>query len=310
MPPENGWGYNHDERGNSMKYAVIDLGTNTIRLCIYQNTERGRELLLNQRVMALLGSKTENGALTENGIQTATDALTLLKTVAIEQGAEEIFVFATAALRNISNTEPVARTLEEQTGLTIDILSGEEEAELTFLGATESCHVEDGLIADIGGGSTELILVKSGKVVQSESFAIGSLTAFVRFVHERPAEREQIELLRTYVRSIIREKFPEESSARVLYGIGGAARTAYELEKILYPASGGAIQTLQMLLYRLLDDEKLAEKTILAASPDRLDTALPGTAILCEVAEIFGCKKLDICKGGVREGYISRKMKA
>lgn len=293
-----------------MKYAVIDLGTNTIRLCIYQNTEQGRKLLLNQRVMALLGSKVVNGALSEEGIRTASDALNLLQTVAKEQNAEEILVFATAALRNISNTEIAVQTISKETGLTIDILSGEEEAELTFLGATESCHIEDGLIADIGGGSTELILVKDGKPVRSESFAIGSLTGFVRFVHRRPAEREHIDELRAYVRSIIREKFPEASSARVLYGIGGAARTAYELEKILYPSSGGAIQTLQMLLYRLLDDEKLAEKTILAASPDRLDTALPGTAILCEVAELFGCKKLDICKGGVREGYISRKMKA
>ncbi|MBQ9915159.1 MAG: phosphatase, partial [Clostridia bacterium] len=192
-----------------MKYAVIDLGTNTIRLCIYQNTGQERKLLLNQRVLALLGSKTENGALTDEGVRAAADALTLLKAVAKEHGIENVYVFATAALRNISNTEAVAKILTEETGLTIDILSGEEEAELTFLGATETCHVEDGLIADIGGGSTELILVKDGKVVRSESFDIGSLTGFVRFVHNRPAEREHIDALRAYVRSIIREKFPE-----------------------------------------------------------------------------------------------------
>ena len=65
---------------------------------------------------------------------------------------------------------------------------------------------------------------------------------------------------------------------------------------------------LQMLLYRLLDDERLAEESILEASPERLDTALPGVAILCETAEFFGCKHLDVCKAGVREGYIRKQL--
>ncbi len=292
-----------------MKIAVIDLGSNTIRLCIYEKQDGELMLTLNQRVMALLASKRQGDALSEEGIQAAISALCQLKQVANDYGIDKVHVFATAALRCISNSEEAMEKIQKGSGLTIDLLSGEQEAYLTFCGAAGEQKIEDGLIADIGGGSTELILVKDGIPIQSESFDIGSLTAFVRFVHERPAEREHIMALRAYIRELVTEKFPVGTCAHVLYGIGGAARTAYELEKILYPASGGAIQTLQMLLYRLLDDEKLAEKTILMASPDRLDTALPGTAILCEIAEIFGCKKLDICRGGVREGYMKEKMK-
>lgn len=291
-----------------MKYAVIDVGSNTIRLCVYQKDASGLSLFVNERVMALLGSKTTDGALNEEGIAAASEALLKLKAVAEKEQVAHLFVFATAALRNISNTQAVVERLKQTTGLFVDVLSGEEEALLTFAGAAEAQHIEDGLIADIGGGSTELVLVQHGQVLTKASLPIGSLTAFVRFVKTRPAERERISELREYVRQMIAEHFAQDRKALVLYGIGGAARTASELEKILYPASGGAIQTLEMLLYRLLDDEKLAEKSILAASPDRLDTALPGVAILCEAAAFFGCKRLDVCKAGVREGYLRKKI--
>ena len=221
-----------------MRYAVIDVGSNTIRLCIYEKHDGGLSLIVNERVMALLGSKTTNGALNEEGIRAASEALLKLKEIAEREQAEHLFVFATAALRNITNTQEATAEIMKNTGLLIDVLSGDEEALLTYAGAAKAQNIADGLIADIGG----------------------------------------------------------------------AARTASELEKILYPASGGAIQTLEMLLYRLLDDEKLAEKSILAASPDRLDTALPGVAILCEAAAFFGCKRLDVCKAGVREGYLQKKL--
>ncbi len=293
-----------------MKYAVIDIGSNTVRLCVYK-TEGGKlTMVLNRRIMALLGSKTRDGALTEEGIAAAVEALEALKPFIVETGVAKTFAFATAALRNISNSKEAVSKIERQTGIAIDVLSGEEEALLTFAGAACEQNMHDGLIADIGGGSTELVLIQNGRPVQTASFAIGSLTAFVRFVKKRPAEQEQIMELRQYVRQMIEEKFSKNLKAEVLYGIGGAARTAYELEKILYPTSGGAIQVLDTLLYRLLSDEKLAEESIKKASPERLDSALPGVAILCEVAEFFGCRRLDICKGGVREGYIARQLGA
>ena len=291
-----------------MKYAVIDIGSNTVRLCVYEQKGDKLSLILNRRVMTLLGSKVVDGMLTQEGITAACDALLSLKDFIRKSKAQKTFVFATAALRNIANTEAAVSEIQKKTGFFIDVLSGEDEAFLTFSGAAGEQDIYDGVIADIGGGSTELVLIKEGKPVQTASFPIGSLTAFVRFVGKRPAEREQIMALRQFVRKMIAEKFAKETTAKVLYGIGGAARTAHELEKILYPASGGAFKTLETLLYRLLDDEPLAEKSILQASPERLDTALPGVAILCEVADFFGCQNLDVCKAGVREGYIQKQI--
>ncbi len=293
-----------------MKYAVIDIGSNTVRLCIYEVQGRRLSTVLNRSVMAQLGSKTENGALTKKGIEMACQALLELNQYIEKNKVENTFVFATAALRNISNTEAVVSTIKQRTGICVHVLSGEEEAHLTFSGAASVQHLTDGLIADIGGGSTELVLIKNGRVQQAVSLPIGSLTAFVRFVGKCPAQKQQIANLRTYVHNMIDEHFEEGMQTTVLYGIGGAARTAMELEKILYPASGGAIQTLETLLYRLLDDEPLAKASILKASPQRLDTALPGVAILCEVAAFFGCKTLDVCRAGVREGYLWQQVEA
>ncbi|MBE7047808.1 MAG: hypothetical protein E7393_00335 [Ruminococcaceae bacterium] len=293
-----------------MKFAVIDIGSNTIRLCIYQYSHNQLTLLINKRVMALLGSKTHAGALTQEGIEAVCEALVMLQTYIAQEKAQHILVFATAALRNISNTEQVVTTIRERTGFCVDVLSGEAEALLTFQGAAREQNIDDGVIADIGGGSTEIILVKKGRIQKTESFPIGSLTAFVRFVGKRPATEGMMAEIRKFVCHMLSNSFSPSESVKVLYGIGGAARTAAELEKILYPGSWGAMQTLETLLARLIADEKLAEKNILLASPERLDTALPGVAILCEIARFFGCRQLEVCGGGVREGYLYQYLEA
>ncbi|MBR6729379.1 MAG: hypothetical protein IKL80_04375 [Clostridia bacterium] len=289
-----------------MKYAVIDIGSNTVRLCAYEIEGEHISLYLNRRVMALLGSKTQNGALTDEGIDAACDALSQLKVPLQEAQVQKTLVFATAALRNITNSKEAVETISRRTGFSIEVLSGENEALLTFMGAGCGRSLTDGVLADIGGGSSELILIKNGMPVKTASLPIGSLTAFVRFVGKRPATKKQIEKLRAHVRTMIEAHFSPEDTGAVIYGIGGAARSAYELEKLLDPASGGAVKALETLLARLLADEELAEKSILQASPERLDTALPGLAILCETAHFFGCKQMEICNGGVREGYLLR----
>lgn len=292
-----------------MNCAAIDIGSNTIRLCAYHVKNGQLSMFLNQRVMAKLGSKTQNGALTEEGIEVACKALEELKQYIKQYQIETVFAFATAALRNITNSKEAVSFIEQKTGFCIDVLSGEEEACFTFSGAAKAHNITDGLIADIGGGSTELVLIQKSQVKKAVSLPIGSLTSFVRFVGKRPARPEQIMAIRACVRQMIETQFSDEK-ATVLYGIGGAPRAAMELEKLLYPDSGGVIKTLEQLLYQLLEDEVLAEKSILQASPERLDTALPGMAILCEVASFFNCKQLDICRAGVREGYLYKQLES
>ncbi|MBE7022284.1 MAG: hypothetical protein E7414_03600 [Ruminococcaceae bacterium] len=291
-----------------MKYAVIDIGSNTVRLCVYQVEGTKLSLLLNQSVMARLGSKTQNGAMTQEGIQAACDALEQLREPIKRQGVEKTLVFATAALRNITNSKEAVELISQRSGFSIDLLSGEKEALFTFMGAGSNRALRNGVLADIGGGSSELILIRDGLPVKTASLPIGSLTAFVRFVGRRPAKPEQIATLRQHVLTMIAEHFSPEDHGEVLYGIGGAARSAYELERLLDPAAGGAIRALETLLKRLLADEVLAEKSILQASPERLDSALPGIAILCAAAQFFGCKTLEICNGGVREGYLLEQL--
>ncbi len=291
-----------------MKYAVIDIGSNTIRLCIYRFRKDKLSLVLNQCVMARLGSKTEEGALTGEGIQTAVDALNSLGEVIKKQRVRKIFVFATAALRNIANSAEAVAEIEEKTGFSIDLLSGEMEAKLTFLGAAQRHTITNGVIADIGGGSTELILVQNEKIIKTVSFPIGSLVAFVRFVGARPATPSQIADIRSYIRDLLETTFTERVTVDYLYGIGGAVRAAHEIQKMMCTSSGGAIAALEMTLRDLQADGEFAEQIISIASPERLDTALPGVAILCEVADFFGCRTLEVCRAGVREGYIQKQL--
>lgn len=291
-----------------MKYAVIDIGSNTVRLCVYRFRKDKLSLVLNKCVMARLGSKTEEGALTQEGVCAAVDALNSLGEILKKQRVKKTFVFATAALRNIANSAEVIKEIEEKTGFTIDLLSGEMEAKLTYLGAAQYHKITNGVIADIGGGSTELILVKNEKIIKTVSFPIGSLVAFVRFVGKRPATPAQIAEIRSYIRSLLETTFTERVSAEYLYGIGGAVRAAYEIQKTMCISSGGAIAALEMTLRDLQADGEFAEQIISIASPERLDTALPGVAILCEVADFFGCRTLEVCRAGVREGYMEKQL--
>lgn len=291
-----------------MKYAVIDIGSNTIRLCIYKLKKDKLSLILNQSVMARLGSKVSEGDLTPQGITDAVNALLSLKEIIKKNRIRKTFVFATAALRNIDNSKEAVAEIEEKTGFNIDVLSGEEEAKLTFLGAAGEQTIKNGVIADIGGGSTELILIQNEKIIKTVSFPIGSLVAFVRFVGKRPATREQITNIRSYIRKLLETTFTEKTAVEYLYGIGGAVRAARELQKYVCMGSGGAIAALEQLLEELLSDGNYAEEMISLASPERLDTALPGVAILCEVAAFFECRILEVCRAGVREGYMEKQL--
>ena len=140
-----------------MIYGIADVGSNTVRLSIYKCEGGEIRLLMNRKVMAGLAGYVRHGALTPEGIEVACQTLQGYRSLMDNLELPDLRVFATASLRNISNTEEAVGAVMAATGLRVDVLSGREEAELSFRGAIQNAGLYTGLLADLGGGSTELV---------------------------------------------------------------------------------------------------------------------------------------------------------
>ncbi len=292
------------------QYAVIDVGSNTIRLCVYEYTKDGLLLLQNRAIMARLGEKRKDGYLTDEGISAAVLALCELKNYIPKEAKEDVYVFATASLRNVLNTEDAVLKIYQKTGFSIEILSGEVEADFTFSGAKAEQGFSEGILADIGGGSSELVLFSGGEKEEAKSLVMGSLTARSKFVKGEYFTHGDAERIRSEVRNFLENHFSASEKKEIFYGIGGAVRAALLMEQYFAGSISGAVSSLENMLSACIENPKMAEDIILKASPGRLDTALPGLAMICEIASFFKSERLVACEGGVREGYLLYKISA
>src|SRR5690606_27929783 len=144
----------------SQRYGIIDIGSNSIRLVIYEKTEHDAYRVVDgsKRAARLSSKVTDQGALSQEGIDLLIETLAVFQLVAAQHNLSKIVPLATAAIRNASNQSEIIAQVKAATGLDIRILSGLEEAEYGFLGMINSIAIQDGFLLDIGGGSSELTL--------------------------------------------------------------------------------------------------------------------------------------------------------
>ncbi len=160
--------------------GIVDLGSNSIRMSIYNYENGMTRMLLNKKTTAGLSGYVVEKELTERGIRKACQVLGNYKNILTDFGIGNAYIFATASLRNIANTEEAVKRIEDEMGLYVDVLSGEEEARLGFMGATLAVNIEKGLFIDIGGGSTELVTFRKREILKATSMPVGSLNLFLR----------------------------------------------------------------------------------------------------------------------------------
>ena len=153
-----------------MKQAVIDIGSNSMRLTVYETTETGGfTILFKDKVMAGLAGYVEDGALSLDGIARAVLGLMSFRNTLEALNITQVSVFATASLRNITNTTQAVSTIQRATGFSIEVISGEEEARYGYAGAMEELDLSDGLFVDIGGASTEVVRFADRQLITANS---------------------------------------------------------------------------------------------------------------------------------------------
>ncbi len=292
--------------------GIVDLGSNTIRLSIYRCEGLSGQRLMNRKVMAGLASYVEDGKMPPSGVEVICKNLIGFRSLMDNLNIEPMYVFATASLRNVSNTKEVVKAIKKETGIRIDVLSGQEEGVLSFYGALQGISHRTGLLIDLGGGSTELVQYRKGKFLSAHSLPIGSLTMFNRYVEnlhptvaERKAIRNEVHLQMMHNQIVL----PKISH---VCGVGGTARAVCTLANRVFKRPD-TCRTLSMEEIRALLKEmkRMDRKTLnmlLKAAPDRVHTLQPGLLILDTICRTCHAKEIEVSTNGVREGYLYKKI--
>lgn len=276
--------------------GIIDIGSNTIRLVMYENTKK----VSNTAVTSEILHDTVDGYLTQEGTQKLCSAIEYLKNMA---GENPVYAIATFAFRVLENCKDVKKEIFEKTGILVDILSGKDEARCDFNALLREIGTDKyGVGADLGGGSAQIFYFEKDELLFFESYAIGSKKMKKKFVNDifpTPSETEKI-------RECVKEKtakFNEKSE--ILYMMGGTAKTALRIYGFMK-----AEQNPKYLETKDLDSiiefiKIVPEDTVKNVLRSRYDNITSGILVMDEIAKMVGAKRIFVLSGGVREGYLS-----
>ena len=225
--------------GNCPRYtAVIDIGSGSARAVVMQvNPGGGIEIITQQRVsLNLMSHLNAAGALDPAGIAGALDALEDFALVARAYGIKTIHAVGTAALRESSNAATITNAAAQRFGIPLQTIDGDAEAAYCFIGAIHGLPVANGLLADIGGGSMEIVRFADRTLQDAVSLPLGSLRIANRFaLTDRPAP-DAVRAATAYVRAILAEAaVPRLSGDAALVGSGGSVRLLSRLTRSLEP---------------------------------------------------------------------------
>lgn len=295
-----------------MKQGIIDIGSNSIRLTVYEVEGHAFRILFREKVMAGLASYVEDGALSAEGIESACSGLLEFRATLETLKIENVAVFATASLRNISNTEQALAIIHAATGFSVDVISGEEEALLGYTGVMEDLRIESGAFLDVGGASTEVVSFEEGIITNSASFPIGSLSLYKRCVKNILPGEGSLQKLQGAISQTIDPRENNISPRVLVVGVGGTARATLKLARHCFNLpknrQGITAEQLDELTAFLCSGTKDATNLILRHEADRIHTLIPGMLILQHAFHLFSAKQLIVSKYGVREGYLCQRI--
>ena len=302
-----------------MRVAVVDIGTNSTRLLIADVAADGALAELHREsIVTRLGARVDaTGRLQDDAMQRVFDTLAGYRELIGAHGATATTAVLTSAVRDAANGAPFTKIVRERYGLDARTISGDEEAALTFAGATSE-RADNGrelLVVDIGGGSTEFVIGRAGEVGFHVSTQAGVVRQTERHVGHDPPHAEEVDSLRDEVAQIIRANVPEARRRGVQHAIAvaGTATSCAAIELGLDPYDRAlvhghvlrrpVIADILDRLARLADDERRA---VTGLQPDRAPTIVAGVAMLLEVLAAFGLDAIEVSEHDILRGAALR----
>lgn len=294
-----------------MRHAIVDIGSNTIRLIVFDIEENSKNFkkVLNKKYTAGLITYVHDGELSGKGIKKLIKTLASIKNIVLELNVDTFSPFATASLRNLENTEEVLEEVKRELDIDIDVLEQVDEAFLGNVGIRSEIRVDRGVTIDIGGASTEIVYFEVDGPQEFINLKTGSLLLFGENVARILPKKSEI---RSIEKAVIREINSSHFSAKSnkLIGIGGTIRTTGKVIADLW-SSDEEDFTLKDI-YKLLDliNDRNTEtiRSIIRINPARIHTLVPGIIILKTVMEKLGINEIQVSDNGLREGYLIYKV--
>lgn len=302
-----------------MKYAVADVGSNTVRLSVYRTEEKNFELLFTVKETVGLAGYIKEKKMSEEGMEQAARTLNRFKRILSQFDIDQVSVFATASLRNIKNTKETVKYILENTGYNVEILSGRDEAMYDFYGVRSQYDITEGLIFDIGGGSTEIITCEGKEPCVFESVGIGALNLYYGYVTKIIPGKKEIENIGRKIRKELKTLFGceiclKKYKTEEIIGVGGSVRALLKIVNLYYKKESRnrviTVKELDEILELAVQKNKKLQRMILKACPERIHTLIPGMLIVKSIADKTKCRSIFVSRCGVREGYLYKKILA
>jgi exopolyphosphatase / guanosine-5'-triphosphate,3'-diphosphate pyrophosphatase len=306
-------------RDDLCRIGIIDIGSNSIRLVIYDTTpEGGYKIIKECKSSARLSEKiTKEGRLEEKDMKNVVPVLLQFKEVCEVFGVDKIRAGATAAIRNAANSGEIISYLSKESSIPIEVISGHQEAYFGFLGVINAFDVEDGFVIDIGGGSTEITLFRGRRYQHSISFPFGAVNTNVLFGMKGNWNEEQVRKLQVYVTGrLVEHSWLNESPGLPLYGLGGTLRSLGKLDQkqreYSLPNSHGytmSTATIDRFMNTLPVMPYDKRKDLEGLSKSRADIIVSGLIIFRTVYQYIGASSAIISGEGLREGMLHDLLK-
>ncbi|MDX6680816.1 MAG: exopolyphosphatase / guanosine-5-triphosphate,3-diphosphate pyrophosphatase [Solirubrobacteraceae bacterium] len=302
-----------------MRVAVVDIGTNSTRLLIADVAGDQRvEDLHRESIVTRLGEGVDaNGRLGDVPMQRVFDVLERYRAAIDEHGVTRTSAVLTSAVRDAANGADFTTQVRDRFGLDARTIDGDEEASLTFSGATSE-RPHDGrevVVIDIGGGSTEFVVGRDGEVAFHVSTQAGVVRQTERHLHDDPPPPAQLQELAAEVRTIIAGAVPPHLLERVEVGIAvaGTATQCASIELELEPYDSARVHghalllgTCEMLLARLAQMSDAQRREVAGLHPDRAPTIVAGIAMLIEAMHAFDLEGVEVSEHDLLRGAALR----
>ncbi len=305
-----------DSAARVRRIAAIDIGSNSIRAIVADVSDTGQIRTIDEMKAAprLSTGVDETGHLSVESALAAIEALQRMVTLATQLGAERIECVATSAVRDATDGAAFVRQVKKSAGLTVRVISGEEEARLSFRSAQAAFDLAHGrmVTCDIGGGSVELALSADGLVERLLSMPFGAIRATENYLH-KGTRRAAVNKLRKAVREEIRERFAvKEWRGAGMIGSGG---TFTNVASMLLAQQGIATARtvhgkvvrrgeLEHLLDQLIEMSPAERLVVPGLNPARADIIVAGMAVAAEVMDFLDIRAFQTSAYGIREGLL------
>lgn len=299
-----------------MKAAVIDLGSNSVRLLIAEiEGIRIIPVFKDLRTTRLGEGVVKDGRLSRESMEKTVAAVEAFKEKALGSGCQRLIAFATSAVREAENGREFLDELKMRTGLEARLLSGKEEAGLSFRGAKEALGVEgEALVVDIGGGSTELALGDE-EIRSLESLPMGAVRWTRQFLKSDPPKEEEIKTLQREARKLLSGlggNFEKVKAGEITaIGVGGTfttlAAVSLELEEYHWSKVHGSSLTLKAveeMARNLCYLDLSRRKEIPGLAPERADIIAAGALIVLEIMKFFELPSITVSEADLMEGIL------